>query len=413
MNIIRTASHHILYRAIGLVLFIAFLVVASSRMRADTGTCGGQSITLPFTDVQGNPFFCAIAQAFFTGLTNGTSATTYSPSTDVTREQMAAFVSRTHDSALKRGNRRAALQQWWQPKTFFLLRSTHSLDGTPAKIASDGVELWIAINTGDKMARVRASDGVRLEPYIGVVNPHDVLIAAGYVFVTSLQGPSTSGRVYRIDPQKLPDESLATTLFALTGSNPTGITFDGNYFWTANNSGGLAGGSITRITHSGNGDSFSAGFIAPSDILWDGENLWVADFAADRVRRVDPLTGAVLQSIVVGNAPRELLFDGANLWVSNFFDDSVTVIRAVGALRGTVLQTLTGNGIDGPAGLAFDGERVLVTNLSGDSVSLFKAADLTPLGNVFNGTNTLPLAACSDGLNFWIVRQGLGDIARF
>jgi hypothetical protein len=32
------------------------------------------------------------------------------------------------------------------------------------------------------------------------------------------------------------------------------------------------------------------------DFLWDGENLWVADFAADRVRRVAPNTGALLQS---------------------------------------------------------------------------------------------------------------------
>ena len=123
-----------------------------------------------------------------------------------------------------------------------------------------------------------------------------------------------------------------------------------------------------------------------------------------------------MQSVVVGNAPRELLFDGANIWVSNFFDDSVTVIRAVGGLRGTVLATLTGNGITAPAGMAFDGERVLVCNFSpgASSVSLFKAADLTPLGSVSTGSNTNPFAACSDGLNFWICRQGgPDDIVRF
>ena len=60
---------------------IAAVVASSDRTRADTGMCGGASITLPFTDVpSSNIFFCSIAEAFFAGLTNGTGATTYSPS---------------------------------------------------------------------------------------------------------------------------------------------------------------------------------------------------------------------------------------------------------------------------------------------------------------------------------------------
>ena len=71
--------------------------------------------TLPFTDVMGNIFFCQIAEAYFSGLTNGTTPTTYSPSDPVLRDQMAAFVTRTQDSALRRGSRRAALGQWALP----------------------------------------------------------------------------------------------------------------------------------------------------------------------------------------------------------------------------------------------------------------------------------------------------------
>src|SRR6516162_3011693 len=96
-----------------LVSLLIALTVGSSRLRADTGTCGGVTTTLPFTDVMSNPFFCQIAEAFFSGLTNGTSATTYSPSAPVPREQMAAFITRTQDSALKRGSKRAALDQFW------------------------------------------------------------------------------------------------------------------------------------------------------------------------------------------------------------------------------------------------------------------------------------------------------------
>ncbi len=101
--------------ALVLASILLVLVVTSNRLPADTGTCGGLAETLPFTDVTGNAFFCQIAAAFFSGLTNGTTATTYSPSDSVPREQMAAFITRTQDSVLRRGSRRAALGQWAPP----------------------------------------------------------------------------------------------------------------------------------------------------------------------------------------------------------------------------------------------------------------------------------------------------------
>src|SRR6516165_7512639 len=94
---------------------IVVLLLTSNRLPADTGTCGGAMTTLPFTDVMGNIFFCQIAEAFFSGLTNGTTPTTYSPNDFVRRDQMSAFVTRTQDSALRRGSRRAALGQWATP----------------------------------------------------------------------------------------------------------------------------------------------------------------------------------------------------------------------------------------------------------------------------------------------------------
>src|SRR5688572_11843942 len=101
------------YRIVVLISLIMALTVLSSRMQADTGSCGGVTVTLPFNDVMASPFFCQIAAAYFSGLTNGATATTYSPSQTVTREQMAAFITRTMDQALKRGSRRAVAKKWW------------------------------------------------------------------------------------------------------------------------------------------------------------------------------------------------------------------------------------------------------------------------------------------------------------
>jgi hypothetical protein len=43
---------------------MANLTILSSQIQTDTGKFGGPTTTLPFTDVQGNPFFWLIAQAY-------------------------------------------------------------------------------------------------------------------------------------------------------------------------------------------------------------------------------------------------------------------------------------------------------------------------------------------------------------
>jgi len=137
-----------------LIILMTGVVIVSERIRADMGTCGGVSTTVPFMDVGGSIFFCQIAEAYFSGLTNGTTSTTYSPSNPVLRDQMAAFVTRTMDQSLKRGSRRAALGQWWT--------ANHSASSTvgnvPQGVQSDGADLWVANNSSGTVSRVRASD---------------------------------------------------------------------------------------------------------------------------------------------------------------------------------------------------------------------------------------------------------------
>src|SRR5688572_27242900 len=106
-------TRSIVVRTALLISLMANLTILSGQMKADTGSCGGVTVTLPFTDVMASGFFCQIAAAYFSGLTNGTTATTFSPKDAVTREQMAAFITRTMDQSLKRGSRRAALDQYW------------------------------------------------------------------------------------------------------------------------------------------------------------------------------------------------------------------------------------------------------------------------------------------------------------
>src|SRR4030095_14429888 len=185
-----------IFRAALVLALMLFITIASTRLRADSGSCGGATITLPFTAGAGRVFFCQSAEAYFSGLTNGTSGTTYSPGNNVTRDQMAAFITRTMDQSLKRGSRRAALKQFWTPTSAEDLRLTE-VGGTPQLVESDGADLWVANSGASTVSRVRASDGKLLETWTGANSAFGVLGAKRLLFVT---GRTTPGSLYQIDP---------------------------------------------------------------------------------------------------------------------------------------------------------------------------------------------------------------------
>jgi hypothetical protein len=394
-------------RASLLLALVLVLTVASTQMQADTGTCGGQSLTLPFTDVQGNGFFCQIASAYFSGLTNGTSATTYSPGNVVTREQMAAFITRTLDQSLKRGSKRAVTEKWWTPQTVNSLTLTNVGD-LPQQVKFDGTDLWVANQEGASVMRIRPGDGKLLDTWAGAIGAIGIVAAMGRIFIAGATNP---GRLYMIDSSQ--PAGTVTILSNNLGAFPNGIAFDGSRIWTAN-----AGGSVSIVTlNSTLVTTVTTGFSVPIGIVYDGSHIWVTDSGADTLLRLNA-NGSIAQTITVDAGPSFPVFDGTNIWVPNFNSNFVTVVRvkdAAGNPLATpfVLATLTGNGLNAPVTAAFDGERILVTNNGGNTVSMWKAADLTPLGSFPTGAGSSPFGACSDGLNFWITLRFADKLARF
>jgi hypothetical protein len=393
-------------RAVVLISLMASLTVLSSRLQADTGSCGGVTVTLPFTDVMGNGFFCQIAAAYFSGLTNGTTATTYSPGDVVTREQMAAFTTRTLDQSLKRGSQRAVAKKWWTPQDANSLTLT-DVGGSPERVEFDGTDLWVANNGSGSVMRVRPSDGKLLDTWTGAVQPTAIVAAMGRIFVTGAVNP---GSLYMIDPTQ--PAGIVTTLSSSLGNAPVGIAFDGSRIWTANH------GSVSIISLNPTSvTTIPTGFNTPIGMLYDGSNIWVTDNLANTLLKLNS-DGSIAQTIQVGIFPYYPVFDGTNIWVPNFNSSSLTVVRVKDAVGNPLttafeLATLTGNGLNNPITAAFDGERILITNFNGNSVSLWKAADLTPLSTFATGTGTESFGACSDGLNFWITLRSTNKLARF
>src|SRR5262249_52382079 len=154
---------------------------------------------------------------------------------------------------------------------------------------------------------------------------------------------------------------VVTTVASVLGSSPEMLVFDGSRVWTANFS--LAGSisivtpgatipwTVTTVT--------SGAFGRPLGAIYDGSNVWITNNAANTMFRLDP-AGAILQTVTVGTEPGFPVFDGSNIWVPLL--DGVAVVRAS---SGTVLATLTGNGLNIPQQAAFDGQRVLLPNFNG------------------------------------------------
>jgi hypothetical protein len=363
--------------------------------------------------VAGSIFFCQIAEAYFSGLTSGTDATHYSPSANVTRDQMAAFITRTLDQTLNRGSERAALDQFWTTQTSGGVGLTALDNGTgsagPGSLCSDGLDIWVAAanpSTGNEtVVRVRGNTGNLLQTWTGAPSANGVIVARGKVFIT---GDTTPGGLYIIDPTQSPGP--VTVITGSLPSNPRDIAYDGLHIWTANFT-SVSKVFLNPLTVA----TFTTGLVHPDGIVYDGSTIWVTDTGDDKLKQLDS-NGNVLLSVGVGSEPAKPVFDGANIWVPNASDNTVSVVRAVGSNAGTVLATLSGNGLASPVSAAFDGERVLITNSSlggGGSVSLWKSTDLTPLDNVAFANQCI--YACSDGTYFWftIFTAGGGKLARF
>src|SRR6266508_3593065 len=169
-------------RFLAVPVLLAASLLLGGGSGAILGVCG------PFTDVAGDAFCPFVLEIFYLGITTGTTPTTYDPTSSVTRLQMAAFLSRTVDGALKRGSRRAALDQFWTSQNSTVLGVT-TVGLAPGLLAPDGADIWVAVKGANAVARVRASDGKLLETWTGATEAFGILVAMGRVFATGFLQP--------------------------------------------------------------------------------------------------------------------------------------------------------------------------------------------------------------------------------
>jgi S-layer family protein len=389
--------------------WLTLLIVASSPARATL--CGGLLYPFPFTDIAavGSAFCPGIMEAYVTGVTKGTTATTFSPNNNVDRTQMTTFLQRSLDQGLKRNTRRGALGQWWTPKTSDGLQKIDLPGAGPATFCkSDGD--WIWVGNGNRIVSIDSSSG-RLQTDVDSITfstAGGILVANGKIYSTDPVTPVLLA--LKIPP---PDDVSSISLLAYSVPfHPNNLAFDGDRVWTAN----FDDPTVSIIPVS-NGNLLTAaaasvgGFTRPTDVLFDGANIWVTDSATGKLHKLN-VSGGIVQTVVVGAKPGYMTYDGANIWVPNLDDNSITVVQAsTGAVTATISADAS-NGLSVPLQAAFDGDRILITNPGNDSVTLFRSADLSLIGNVPLAPGAHPFGVCSDGINFWVTLRGSNQLLR-
>lgn len=185
---------------------------------------------------------------------------------------------------------------------------------------------------------------------------HDVLFAGGYIWASNLSwgtitkvDPTTNsvvGTVYdapnvhaltfdgtylwglcRTGRLKKVDMSSCSVIGEIfVDWTPQGACFDGSYIWTGPDQTGCnviqkvnLNKNTVETTVTTNGD-------AAHDFAFDGTNVWVSNYFARSVSKIDPIANVAICTIPTGENPDRLFFGAGYLWVSNKYSHNVCKI---------------------------------------------------------------------------------------
>jgi len=268
-----------------------------------------------------------------------------------------------------------------------------------SKLLYDGTYVWVVEWSSNKVERINPSTGAIVGSPISVgANPGAAVIVNGHLFVGS-----GSNTVTDIDMST----ASVTRTITLTGSNISGLFYDGTSIWAISwssskaerfnpSTGALVGSPVSVAPNPGmgilvNGHLFVTGSggstVTDIDIstgtvtrtitltgtnlagsMFDGTNLWVTVFNDAKVARINPTTGAVLGYTSVGTRPTNVILANGSVWVGATGSDVVTQID----LAGTVLRNISLGGSN-ISNLVYDGAVIWAPNYGSAYISQINA----------------------------------------
>lgn len=141
---------------------------------------------------------------------------------------------------------------------------------------------------------------------------------------------------YKIDPTS--GETVQT--MESPGYFPSGLTWDGKYLWSTDPTEGKI--FATDVSTGRTVRTLDSPSPSPMGIAWDGSYLWLCDNRLDRISKIDPGDGTTIVSFPApARDPRGIAFDGTYLWCSDRIRDEIHMIDPE---NGIVLLTLDAPG---------------------------------------------------------------------
>jgi peptide/nickel transport system substrate-binding protein len=164
----------------------------------------------------------------------------------------------------------------------------------------------------------------------------------------------------------------------------------------------IAANGVGVIEHGKVAASGSLG-VSPSDIAAGDGSLWVTSADEHTVSRVEPDTGAVRQTIQVGNGSSAVAADDHGVWVANSLDDTVSRIDP---RTNTVVQKIPVGGE--PVAVALGPRSVWVASREGQSITRLDSRTGVPSAPVPVGTAPRALAFGAGSL--WVADEKRGVV---
>ena len=142
--------------------------------------------------------------------------------------------------------------------------------------------------------------------------------------------------------------------------------------------------------------SLRYGAAGPAGIVFDGQNIWIANNAENSLSMINPADGKTLKKFATASpGPNDLAFDGVNIWACAG-DGTVQKFQAS---DGQLLGTFPAG--PGPHNIFFDGTNIWVPNSPDHTITKLLAADGT-LEATFDVPSGQPNGVTSDGTNLWL-----------
>ena len=220
---------------------------------------------------------------------------------------------------------------------------------TPGRLAVGKGAVWVTNADDGTVSRIDPLKKIVVQTIPVGSSPSGITTGNGAVWVVN----SLDGTVSRIDPKK---DAVVQTIDV--GNGPASIVYAAGSVWVAN----TGDETITKI-NADNGKAKTLQ-IAASELAFGDGTLWASQRTANRVVRIDPAKGNVVQIIPVGNAPSGLAFGSGAAWVANSLDG--TVSRIDPTTNSVAVTIPTGNG---PAAVAVGSSGVWVSNEFGGTLA--------------------------------------------